>query len=329
MSEKDYYSILGVNKDATSDVIKKAYRKKALECHPDKTGGDDSDFKLVNEAYDILGSDKRHAYDNPNPFGNINVDSMFDMFGRMNVNMNNVHVNTRPIERRSYTHNLNIPLKSVHFGLTKTLKINIKKDCLDCLINCTKCNGNGIITNMIQIGPFMQQMQQHCHICNGTGTVKKVNLSCSFCGGKNERIEEQMLKVDIPIGVTNGYTICFPGLGEQGKKRGEKSGDFNVQIIIDKDPYFEREGNDLIFKCKISLKESIIGKCITVPHFDESINVNVNIFGIINPKKRYHLKNRGLKDGDLIFVFEICYPERLFDNNSTKLLSDVFAQVGL
>lgn len=336
MGEKDYYSILGVSKDASENEIKKAFRKKSLIHHPDKNGGEDSEFKRINEAYETLSSPElKNQYDNPNLFGDINMPSfpsggIFEqMFGNININKNNANVN-RPQQKRSFTHIINIPLKSVHFGVDKKIKITIVKNCLECLLNCTQCNGNGLVIRMVQIGPFLQQHRTTCDVCSGIGTLKKVDKKCIFCEGEGEKKEERILEINIPKGVKNNHKIIFEGLGEQQTKRGDKCGDLEVIIIIDKDPYFERENNDLIYKCKITLVESIIGKIVTIPHFDESININSCIFGVINPNKRYNFKNKGLcNQGDLIFIFEIIYPLKTLSEYEILQLKTIFNNIGL
>ena len=327
MTEKDYYKILEISNDATDEEVKKSYRKLALKYHPDKTGGNDEKFKEINEAYEILGSDKRKQYDNPNVFNNSD-NVMFEMFNQMNMQHNNQH-NNGLTKLPSFMHTINIPLKSVYFGLIKTLKINIVKHCLECLLVCQKCNGNGIITQMIQMGPFMQQIRQNCNMCNGSCTTKKINPSCNFCHGTYEKNEEKLLKIDIPIGVKSGHIIHFPELGQQVKKRGDRCGDLDIKIIIDKDIYFDREENNLIFKCKISLIESLIGKDIIVPHFDESVNININIFGCIDFNKRYHLKNKGLKNGDLIFEFIYEYKNIELNTDQRMKLKHNFIELNL
>lgn len=349
MGEKDYYSILGVSKDASESEIKKAFRKKALECHPDKTGGDktggdDTLFKEINLAYETLSdSDKRHAYDNPNPFGNLNMggdhnDIFAQMFsgmggfGNMNININgqNVNVNRGPQKRASHNHNIKISLRDCHTGIKKNLKITVVKNCLSCTSNCSRCNGRGVIHQAIQTGPFIQQVQTNCNNCNGSGIMNNANSSCQNCHGKLTIEEEKLIMLDLPICVSNGHSIKFDGLGEQIKKNGEIPGDLIIQITVDQDPYFVRENDNLIYKCKLTLVESITGKVITVPHFDEPITINTHIFGTINPNKRYHLKNRGLgSKGDLIFQFEIEYPEKTFDNYAIQALNSVFKNVSL
>lgn len=351
MGEKDYYSILGIERDATSDVIKKAYRALALKYHPDKNNNPDAEikFKDINQAYETLSSPElKNQYDNPNanPFGNLNMGGdhndifaqMFQgmgCFGNMNININgqNINVNRGPQKRASHNHNIKISLRDAHTGIKKNLKITIVKNCLSCTSKCTRCNGRGIINQTIQTGPFLQQVQGNCNNCTGTGIMKNGNSSCQKCHGKLTTEEERIIMLDLESCVSNGHIIKFDGLGEQIKKTGEIPGDLLIQITVDdQDPYFKRENDNLIYICKLTLVESIIGKSITIPHFDAPITINTHIFGVINPQKRYHLKGRGLGKlgkGDLIFQFEIEYPEKTFDNYSIQELNNVFKNVGL
>jgi len=340
---KNYYKILGINKDATYDEIKKAFRAKSLVCHPDKNKtGDDSEFKLVNEAYGILGSDKRDEYDNPHqdPFGNVmghgqGHDVFEQMFRGMGIPVNinisqNININHASQQRASYNHNIKISLRDAHSGIKKNLKIKIIKNCLSCTGNCSKCNGRGIISQIIQTGFSMQQIQIKCNTCNSTGIMKNSEISCKNCNGNYEIPEEKIITLEIPHCVENGFNIKFDGYGEQIKRNGEIPGDLIINIIVDQDQYFERSNNDLIFKCKLTLIESIVGKIVTVPHFDEPVTINTNIFGIVNPKKLYHLKGKGLGNkGDLIFQFDIEYPDKTLDSYSIQELNNVFKIVGL
>lgn len=336
----NYYDILGVSKDASEDEIKKAYRKLALKTHPDKNGGDDTQFKKINLAYETLSdTEKRNQYDNPMPQGiphhhqqHFNANNIFEHVfgGRMNMNMNmNSNNFGRPTKRNNHTYKLNISLKDVHTGLTKTLKIKISKVCFDCQKECNQCNGTGRITRVHSNGLFMQQTQTNCNNCNG-GSVYSQNSNCSNCNGNGLVDEDTLIKVDIPKNVDNGSKIIFKGLGEQPQKRNEQPGDFIVDINVNGDPYFERENNHLIYKSRITLTETLLGKDIIIPHFDEHMNINVNIFGIINPGKRYHIQGKGLNGkGDLIFVFEIIYPEQILDDLKRDTLRQAFKNIGL
>ena len=337
----NYYDILGVSKDASEDEIKKAYRKLALKTHPDKNGGDDTEFKKINLAYETLSNpDKRSAYDNPNEIPNMGgmhgfaggdiFEQLFRGMGGMNINVNINGQGRGPAKRQTHVHKINISLKDVHVGLTKTLKLKINKVCFECQVECNACNGTGVIRRMQQMGPFIQQVQNQCGNCSSTGNIKKNNMNCVNCNGTNSKQEEHTIKVDIPKNVENGYQVIFKDLGEQVQKRSEEAGDLIVQIIIEDDPYFKREGNNLIYHTKLALSETFLGKEIIVPHFDEHIRMNTNIFGIINPNKRYHLKGKGLGgNGDLIFVFEIIYPEKTLDNYERDALRNVFKHLKL
>ena len=264
MSKKDYYSILGISKDSSENEIKKAYRTKSLIHHPDK-GGNEEDFKLLTEAYSVL-SDKtlRDQYDNPNnPNDNIfnfnfngNANNIFEQFFQMNNQFSNMNVNVQHNKKcKDHNYNLNIKLKDVYFGLQKTLKLTINKKCLKCFKTCSNCNGSGIIIQRIQTGPFLQQIQTHCNICNGIGSSKLQNDNCLHCQGKTEITEEKTIIINIDKGIQNNTIIKYPNLGEQISKEDQEPGDLNIIIIIDKDPYFERNNNDLILKSKLTICE--------------------------------------------------------------------------
>ena len=338
----DYYSVLGISKDASESEIKRAFHKLSLKHHPDKSGGDSEKFKELNEAYSVLSNaELRQKYDNPNQFSNINNTSnhndLFTQFfsgmgGFTNININgqNINISERrgPSKKSTHHHNIKVSLRDIHNGIKKNLKISIVKNCKSCNVTCTRCNGLGIIMQTIQAGPFIQQVQMNCN-CKG-GLVSKQNQDCTLCEGKTTISEEKIISLDVPICAENGYNIIFPSLGEQPTKSNEEAGDLVINILIENDPYFERENNNLIFKTKLTLVESITGKNITVPHFDEPVTINTHIFGILNPNRRYHLKGKGLgKSGDLIFQFEIEYPEKTFDNYDIQTLNNVFKNVGI
>lgn len=352
MSKKDYYKTLGIERNASVDEIKKAFRKKALESHPDKTNGDDTLFKEINEAYSILSEDEsKKQYDNPNQFDNMNMNmnmsgndnifaQMFNNMGgftnmdmNMNININgqNINVNRGPQKRNTFNHNIKISLRDAHTGIKKNLRVKIIKNCLSCTSNCIKCNGRGIINQTIQAGPFMQQIQTNCNTCNGCGIMTNVNERCDICRGKLLTEEEKLLSLNIPACVSNGFNIKFDGLGEQIKKNGEIPGDLIMNIVLDdQDPYFTRENDNLIYKCKLTLLQSYIGKILIVPHFDANMTVNTNIFGTIDFNKRYHIKNKGLgAKGDLIFVFQYEYTDIQLTDNQRVKLENCFKELNL
>lgn len=343
MSEKEnYYDILGVNKDASEDEIKRAYRKLALKTHPDKNGGDDTMFKKINLAYETLSdTDKKRAYDNPNPFENMTggggfpggfdiFEQMFRGMGGMNINVNVQNNHNRHVRRQNHVHVINVSLKDIHTGITKTLRLKTGKICFSCRKDCTSCHGSGHITQVHRNGPFIQHIQSPCNTCSGSGNINSNNSNCMKCKGDGTINEENIIKVEVPQNARHSHQIVFKGLGEQVQKEREEPGDLIVQINIEKDPYFEREDDNLIYRCQLTLAETFLGKDILIPHFDEHFSINTNIFGIINPNKRYHLKDKGLGNmGDLIFVFEIIYPDKVLDSCGRDSLRNIFTNLQL
>jgi molecular chaperone DnaJ len=321
---KDYYAVLEISSNATEDEIKKAYRKQALKYHPDKNQekGAEDRFKEVTEAYEILSdSNSRAIFDrgedprsNGNGMSGNATQDIFDELLRQSMNfMNPNQQRRRQVKRGDSVHQIRIKLSDAHIGVTKKLKVHVKIPCLDCMGTCNTCGGRGVV--LMQQGQFITQC--HCEQCSGSGQVGRKNLSCKICLGKGSTLRQEICTIDIPKCVVSGYHIKQDGLGDQPKNKGEIPGDLLFQIIIDDDPYFKREnGNDLVYIVPLTFKESIVGKEINIPHFDGVMVENTIGFGVINPKKRYAFKKKGLgNNGDLVLQFDINYPEGTFDTD--------------
>lgn len=332
--QDDYYNILKVERSASQEEIKKSYRILALKNHPDK-GGNEETFKSISVAYECLSNpESRRNYDNPQPdFGNMNNMSNMnhhDIFNEfMNNNIRQQQFHKRKIKRQDHLYKMNISLKDIHNGIVKTIKISLKKVCFDCKKTCKTCNGNGIIIQNIQIGPFMQQIQIPCNECQ-EGTISRQNINCLYCNGTYYKLNEEIIKIDIPKNSKNDMSIRKKNFGEQCKKENEEAGDLIIEINIETDQYFIREDSNLIYKTKMTFCETLIGKNIIIPHFDENININTSIFGIINPNKKYSIKGKGLGNiGDLILIFDINYPERNLDELEKITLLNTFKDLNI
>jgi DnaJ family protein A protein 2 len=322
----DYYNILGVSKNASDDEIKRAYKKLALKTHPDKNGGDDTEFKKINLAYETLSDpNKRNAYDNPNPFdGNTPFNHPFFNF-HQNQNQNQ-HRN-RKLSDHHYV--CKISLKDVFFGITKKLRVNRTRICNSCIKTCNSCNGSGNITQHVQMGPFTQVINRSCNACSGSGNVKNDgNIHCTKCLSKGNITEERIFEIVLEPGVETGKRIVFEEWGEQASKDNEISGSFIVTIQVEENIHFKRRGLDLRYTLEISLKESIIGKYISIPYFSEDVNIDTKGFGIINPGKEYIIYNKGLKDkdnkcGNMYLIFKIKYPEKPLTDKEIEILTNI------
>lgn len=326
----DYYEILGVPKDASPDDIKKAFRKAAMKYHPDK-GGDKEKFQKIQEAYDVLKDpETRAGYDNPRPPMQHFDFSQF--FGGTFANVHQQHVSPQRCSDHSY--NCKISLKDVYTGITKRFKVKRTKFCTSCHGTCGHCKGAGTISHRISHGPFIQMSQQVCMKCSGSGRVlNQPANSCQLCSSGNIT-EERLVELAIPPATENGKQYVINGWGEQASKSNQEPGNLIVTITIDPDPHFTRRGLDLVYTATISLKESIIGSIINVPHFAGSLPIDTNGFGIINPQKQYTVYEKGLidnsgKSGNLHIHFVITYPQVNLNHEQISTLSDAFTKCNL
>jgi DnaJ family protein A protein 2 len=303
------YETLELEKNASSDEIKKAYRNLAKIHHPDK-GGDPEIFKKISYANEILSNQEtRSQYDQlgdknfenrnnsqqqySNPF-----DILSQMFGGFGFNNNPVNKT-----RQSRYHFLKISLKEAFDGISKKMRLKTEDNCSNCSKDCNDCKGSGNITQTIQNGPFIQMINKTCNKCLGEGVLSSAGKdSCEICHGSgvNKTVKEIIINILPGVQERTGITIT------------ENSIDFVFEIQIENHPLFTRNGNNLIYYHTLSFIESICGTSFTIQGLDGDFTVDTSNFGIIFTGYRHTIKEKGMISnsyrGDMIIEFRIEYP---------------------
>lgn len=307
---KDYYKILGVDRNASQDEIKKAFRQKAHQCHPDKVGGDEAKFKEINEAYQVLGDSKKrsqydqfgstfehaqasggfHGFDGFRDFSgfangfNVNVEDLGDIFGGMGdiFGFGGGRQGKRTRRGKDIEMILNIDFLEAVFGIDK--EINFKKTvvCGHCQGNgaepgakietCRVCGGSGRTIKVQRTILGNMQIQTTCENCGGEGKV--FDRKCSKCSGSGTVQEMASLKVSIPAGIDNGETIRLSGQGEFGEK-GAPAGDLYLKIRVNPDRRFERDGYDVKNKIEINFTQAALGDKIEIETVDGLVKLYI------------------------------------------------------
>jgi DnaJ-class molecular chaperone len=335
----NYYEILGLPKTASSDDIKQSYRKLARENHPDK-GGSTEVFQNIQSAYEVLSDDnKRREYDMQQEFGGVGppppFPGGFPFPAGFPFNMFfNQQQNQKPPDT---VYTCKLSLKDVYTGTTRKFNVKRKCTCFTCNKPCANCNGTGIIAGAqnIRINNIVQFFNQPCNKCQGNGTIREKDAKCEICNSVGFIEREKFIELVIPRGVENKKQYRYEEWGEQNTKPNDKPSDFVIVIDIEDDDNFRRNGYNLYYTTDISLVESIIGKNLLIPYFDQPIEVNSKEFGIINPNKEYIIIDKGLCSengeikGDMYIKFNIKYPERVLENDEIDIIRTSFLKIKL
>jgi len=345
-TKHDYYDALGVSRSATEEEIRKAFRKKALEYHPDrnKDPGASERFQEVNEAYQVLTDpQKRAQYDR---FGHAGLGSQqgqgfdpSDLIGGYGSIFDAFFGNTRGRGGRSYAGSdlettLQISFSEAAFGVTKEVPVNRMETCKNCKGSrsepgyqpqtCPNCNGSGHIrrTQRSLFGNFVQQVI--CNVCSGMGQV--VSHPCSRCRGSGKENHSRQIKVDVPAGVANDIRIQLRGEGNSGE-HSAPSGDLYINLQVEPHGLFQRSGNDILYNLDLTFPQVALGDEIVVPTLEGEVALKVPAgtqTGTV-----FRLKGKGIphlgktrRRGDELITVNISTPTNL-DAKQKQLLMEL------
>ena len=316
MAKRDYYDVLGVNKGASADQIKSAYRKLAIKFHPDKNKGDkgaEEKFKEASEAYHVLSnSERKQNYDNfghaafengsggRGGFGNFDFSGSFsDIFedffgegfgggGRRSRRSNNRGSDLR--------YDLSITLEEAFSGKKQDIKFSTTEKCGTCIGSgskpghnagaCNMCGGHG----QVRSSQGFFTVQQTCPQCSGSGEM--ITHPCGSCGGQGKKQASKRLTVTIPKGVDDGTRIRLSGKGEAGS-RGGSSGDLYLFINVHSHALFKRSDENLFFECPISIADAALGTSIEIPTIDGG-KAKIKIPAGTQSGKQFRLRSKGM-----------------------------------
>jgi molecular chaperone DnaJ len=343
MSKRDYYEVLGVEKNATAEEIKKAYRKKAIQYHPDKNPGDkqsEEKFKEAAEAYEVLSNaEKKQRYDQfghaglggQGGFGDArtmdDIFSMFgDIFGSSGFGGFGGFSSGGRSQRVNHGSNLRVKvtmdLHEIAHGTEKKLKVKKYVSCQTChgtgakggsgYKTCSTCRGTGQVTRVSNT--FLGQMQttSACPTCGGEGKI--ISEKCDVCYGEGIVQGEEVITIKIPAGVGEGMQLSLTGKGNAAR-RGGIPGDLLVLITEEAHAELIRDENDLIYNLFLSIPDITLGTTTEIPTIDGKVKVKIDPG--TQPEKILRLRGKGLPDvngygkGDLLVKIHAWVPQKL------------------
>ena len=361
--KRDYYEVLGVNKGASDDEIKKAYRKMAKEYHPDLHPGDkvaEAKFKEVGEAYEVLSDpQKKSRYDQ---FGHAGVDPNFGGgpgaggWGGVDVDFGDIGDifssifgggfggGTRrqnpnaPRQGSDVGASVFISFEEAAKGCKKKVKVERVTTCSDCSgsgarrgtspTTCPVCGGSGMVNHQ-QRTPFgVMQTQSPCSRCQGRGRI--IENPCPTCSGQGRVRKSGEVGINIPAGIDDGQVITIPGHGNAGQNGGP-AGDLQVQVTVRPHPLFERDGFNIWYELPITYAQAALGAEVEIPTLDGKIPYTIkdgtqpgDVLRV-RGKGIPHLRGRGT--GDLLLKIVVEVPKNL-SKEQKKLLKDFDAATG-
>ena len=351
--------MLGVDKNASADEIKKAYRKKAIQYHPDKNPGDknaEEKFKEAAEAYDVLSDpQKRQRYDQfghagvggasqSGGFGGgMSMDDIFSQFGDIFgghfggfggfSGFGSSSRSGRRVNRGSDLRvKVKLTLNDIAKGVEKKIKVKKYVPCSHChgtgaegndgVKTCDTCKGSGVVTRIANTILGQMQTQTTCPTCGGEGKV--VVKKCPICNGEGIVRDEEIITINIPAGVSEGMQLSMSGKGNAAR-HGGINGD--LLILVEEEPHPEliRDENDLLYNLLLSIPEAALGTTVEIPTVDGKVKVKIDAG--TQPGKVLRLRNKGLPSvngygtGDLLVNVSVYIPETLSSSEKATLNS--------
>ncbi|MBR6018091.1 MAG: molecular chaperone DnaJ [Paludibacteraceae bacterium] len=351
MAEKrDYYEVLGVDKNASADDIKKAYRKKAIQYHPDKNPGDkaaEEKFKEAAEAYEVLSDpQKRQRYDQfghagmqgASGFsgGGMSMEDIFQQFGDVFANAGfdirdfmsgyTGSANRRVRRGTDLRVKVRLTLEEIATGVDKKIKVRKLVGCPDCKgtgsadgregETCQQCKGRGVVYRQQRGFLGMMQMQTECPECHGEGTI--IRNKCTKCQGEGVIRDEEIITIHIPAGIADGMTMTVSGKGNAAP-RGGMPGDLLVLIEEEAHNDLIRQGDDLIYNLLLDMPTAILGGQVQIPTLGGE--AKITIAAGTQPGKVLRMRGKGLPhldqygrqygQGDLLINVGVYIPENL------------------
>ena len=348
-TEKDYYKILGVERTATEEEIKTAYKKMAIKYHPDRNPADkeaEEKFKEAAEAYDVLHDpDKRSRYDqfgsaglNGGGFsgfsGGMGMDDIFNMFGNIFGGHNPFSEGfggyRTEASQGSQGGNLRLRVKlsleEIAKGVTKKFKLKKYIRCPECggtgaekgsaPETCPTCHGSGSVMHQRHTILGYITTQTVCPTCNGEGRV--IKHKCHHCGGEGVVVADDIVEINIPAGIQEGMIVNVPNKGNAGR-HGGPFGD--LQVVIEEEPHklFVRDGNDIVYNLLLTVPQAALGDTVEIPTLDGKTKISISPG--TQPGKVLRLRGKGLPSvrgysntsglGDLIVNVSVYIPEKL------------------
>ncbi len=332
-AKRDYYEILGIDRNATDEEIKKAFRQLAFKYHPDHNRGDGAEeqFKEINEAYEVLSdTNKRAAYDR---FGHSGGEGLFgrgvdgfdfgfgDIFDAFFGGTTTASPQA-PQRGASLQYAMTITLEQAAFGTEEEIKVSRTENCSVCQgtrckpgsqpSRCSNCNGSGQVRR-VQASIFGRFTNiTTCPQCHGEGRI--ITEPCPQCRGNGTEKQQRNIRVKVPAGIDNGSQIRLRGEGDAGI-RGGPSGDLYIIISVREHEFFTRDGEDILYEIPINFTQAALGAEVEVPTLDGNTRLKLNagcqtgtVFQLKN-KGVPHLRGRGR--GDQLVTVSVVTPESL------------------